>query len=665
MRFTPKKITILIVGMVLTAGLAVSFVVPVFAGDPVPGIDISLDEIPGGRVSTKNYNSSLSNRMGVQDILLSYGVGGADINKVTDALEGSGVYEAELKSFLIAIGINEEGVQAILVKFDGLGIGSTGDTTQSAPATGIIKIKDANGGTAVSSPGAGDTAQPANGTVIEKNPPQRASEISTPDTGGALPKAAEGTIKSILPSKQAKPAPDAVDTATQKSYRRVLLQQGKVFHDTQMNIVQNIRSAAPEERKDLIDELQASRETFQTEIVSMNLSIRGNAKELREHYQAELNDVNDDGRVRLARIAVAHGKGLRMLNRFRSAMARFDHILGRLESRVEKLEAQGVPADSFFDVFVSIEEAKNMSVENEAKMEELKAKYESLLLGENAGGVAEEARAIAKELKSEIENLHIKLRDIADGIKKSIPTIGAAQTILDIPDDFAAPHTPSTDTFGRSNTDLTQRIAQSFMFSTGQTISQIKIVVQDVNFPTDGINVSLQTDSGSDSPSGSGLASASKSRQELLSAGVDNSKFTQITFNVGSNYPSLAANTQYWVVVARENENPFDNGNYYQLRNYADIYSDGQQRNLVRCDIGYVWIVAGFACNQIITVGGGGGGPIVIGGGTGLVADPPVLVVSPGAGLPGGGFGGTQVSFDIDLELWKTMRPIKDRVPVR
>ena len=83
-------------------------------------------------------------------------------------------------------------------------------------------------------------------------------------------------------------------------------------------------------------------------------------------------------------------------------MVRFDHILGRLESRIEKFQAQGVDVSATIPL---IEKAKNMSIENEAKMEELKEKYESLLLGENAGGIAKEARAIAAELKTDIENL--------------------------------------------------------------------------------------------------------------------------------------------------------------------------------------------------------------------------------------------------------------------
>ena len=153
----------------------------------------------------------------------------------------------------------------------------------------------------------------------------------------------------------------------------------------------------------------------------MNLSIRENAKALRDNFREKVSaTIGHVDHGKTARIAAAHGKGLRMLNRFRSAMARFDHILGRLESRVQKLEAQGIPTDSSFDVvFYELTEAKIMSVENEAKLEELKATYESLLLGENAGGIAEEARAIAQELKEETRNLHAKLRDIADDIKQA------------------------------------------------------------------------------------------------------------------------------------------------------------------------------------------------------------------------------------------------------
>ncbi|MBI3019840.1 MAG: hypothetical protein HYY60_00730, partial [Parcubacteria group bacterium] len=39
-------------------------------------------------------------------------------------------------------------------------------------------------------------------------------------------------------------------------------------------------------------------------------------------------------------------------------------------------------------------------------------KYESLLLGENTGGIAKEARAIAEELKADIENLRAIIIEI-------------------------------------------------------------------------------------------------------------------------------------------------------------------------------------------------------------------------------------------------------------
>ena len=540
MRFTPKKITILIAGMVFTAGLAAGFVIPAFAGDPVDGLDITIEQIPGGRVSGKNYNSSLSNksvgqiRMEVGDVLLRHGVGGAEINKVTDALEGGGVYEAELKSFLIAIGINEEGVQKILAEFDMLGIGTTGGTPQSAPEGQIDSILPSG---KVSAPAAGATPQPAD--TGAKGVPSTAP-VSTSLTDTAIVKKIElmrntiekiqerlkgcGTKVCITVGDHAKyragvtneadkaikagKSEEAVQSlrtvkriiegdiellaatedkgliADMLGLERALLNQidstltdlrqatgckndsqcsagnicfkglcipappvkgggdplkglnishacpkggcpkKEAFHDTQTDIIRNIRAAAPEERESLKEDLKANRKVFLTEIVSMNLTTRENAKALREDFRENVKTTIghvDHGKT--ARIAVAHGKGLRMLNRFRSAMARFDHILDRLESRIAKIRieieteeraATGKTNSTFppKNMVALIEEAKNMQVENEAKMEELKAKYESLLLGENAGGVAEEARALATELKTDIENLRAIIIEI-------------------------------------------------------------------------------------------------------------------------------------------------------------------------------------------------------------------------------------------------------------
>ncbi|MCH8906405.1 MAG: UvrD-helicase domain-containing protein, partial [Candidatus Heimdallarchaeota archaeon] len=130
------------------------------------------------------------------------------------------------------------------------------------------------------------------------------SEVSTSDseTAGISPKAAEtGTIKEILPSKRAEPVSNEIeeteviefkqgdDAVVRKkpgrtTYANITLKRA-VFHEAAMNIIQNIRSAAPEERENLINELRDNRGTFQTEIVSMSLSIRENAKELRENFR--------------------------------------------------------------------------------------------------------------------------------------------------------------------------------------------------------------------------------------------------------------------------------------------------------------------------------------------------------------------------------------------
>ncbi|MBI2122383.1 MAG: hypothetical protein HYT98_04670 [Candidatus Sungbacteria bacterium] len=122
MRFTPKKIAILIAGTVFTAGLAAGFVISAFAADDYnssrSNTSISVANIP---IANKH----------VGDILLRYDIGGAEINKVTDAL-ARGISKVDLKATLVAIGINEEGIQAVFTKLDELG---AGDTPQAATGT--------------------------------------------------------------------------------------------------------------------------------------------------------------------------------------------------------------------------------------------------------------------------------------------------------------------------------------------------------------------------------------------------------------------------------------------------------------------------------------------------------------------------------------------------
>lgn len=351
-----KSDTILIAGIVFIAGLMIGFGGYVFAGDPAKGLDITICQNPPGpcsRVSDKTYDSSFSKtksiglvRKEVGDVLLRYGIGGADINKVTEALEGKGVYEAELKSFLLAIGINEKDAQDILLEFDKIGIGTTEDTPQA---------------------------------LVNQ-------ELHRPPTS-----VGEGQLVPVVQKTR---------------------EMARTFNDEAANLTEKMKAAGlKEQREDIRKELQANRQTLQKNVQTLRQDLRENAQELRENFRENVKTTIghvDHGKT--GRIALAHGKGLRMLNRFRSAMARFDHILGRLESRIEKIEARGIDISS---VVPLIEEAKNMQVENEAKMEELKTKYESLLLGENAGGIAKEAREIAKELKSEIE----KLRGLLDDIK--------------------------------------------------------------------------------------------------------------------------------------------------------------------------------------------------------------------------------------------------------
>ena len=406
-----KIITILIIGAVVFVATAV------FAG---------------------NYNSSLSNKstaivnQQIGDILLRYGAGGAEINKVTDAL-AVGISKIELEDTLIAIGIGEEGVSEIFIKLDELGAGFiklddeektvTSCPDSGGPGCGFGEGSTIEGGEAkvIPAPDEGDISKGTSTWDTEIVSLDLQSEVSIPDTGDTLTKEASY----IKIEELWEEAISALDTGDDRvirkrpgrtKYQNITLKR-IIFHDIANDIMQNIRAATPEERENLVDELQANRGLWDTEILSMSLSIRENAKELRENFRENVRSTIghvDHGKT--ARIAAAHSEGLRMINRFNSATVRFEHILGRIESRVDKLEARGVNVSS---VIPLIEEAKNISLENEAKLEQLKVEYESLLLGENLQGIGEEARFIAKELKVETENLHAKLREIVDEIKQA------------------------------------------------------------------------------------------------------------------------------------------------------------------------------------------------------------------------------------------------------
>ncbi|MDO8474058.1 MAG: DUF5667 domain-containing protein [bacterium] len=80
-----------------------------------------------GKLQVQDYNSSISRiasagkiREEIGNVLLRYGAGGAEINRVTYALE-AGIDEPDLRIILTEIGINEEGIQGVLVELNRLG----------------------------------------------------------------------------------------------------------------------------------------------------------------------------------------------------------------------------------------------------------------------------------------------------------------------------------------------------------------------------------------------------------------------------------------------------------------------------------------------------------------------------------------------------------------
>lgn len=201
---------------------------------------------------------------------------------------------------------------------------------------------------------------------------------------------------------------------TQREATRAKIQEERATLKTEtQQKLQTIKTTTSEEREKIRAELKTSRDALHQNVKTMREETRTEAKQLRDDFRTKVQDAHER-----ARIAAAHGRGLKMLNRYRAAIARFEHLIGRIEMRLEKLKARGVDVSS---VIPMIEEAKNMKIEAEADLEALKAKYEELLKGENGKGIAEEARAIAKELKTKLQAFHAKLKEIARALRALTP----------------------------------------------------------------------------------------------------------------------------------------------------------------------------------------------------------------------------------------------------
>lgn len=104
-------------------------------------------------LALKTYNASKSNTSSlsinkvneeVGNTLLRYNIGGAEINKVTDAL-AAGIAEEKLITLLVEVGVSKENVKAVLAEFVKLGIASeNADTGNTVSPPSIISPTPTN-----------------------------------------------------------------------------------------------------------------------------------------------------------------------------------------------------------------------------------------------------------------------------------------------------------------------------------------------------------------------------------------------------------------------------------------------------------------------------------------------------------------------------------------
>jgi exonuclease VII small subunit len=115
----------------------------------------------------------------------------------------------------------------------------------------------------------------------------------------------------------------------------------------------------------------------------------------------------------------APGQAVKPLKHFRFAIARFENIVKRLESRVARMEDHGIDVSKTKS---QLEEAKKILTPAQTNLETAKEKYAALLAGGQPKGQVKEARTVVTELKAKVKELHKKLREIIKALKKTKST---------------------------------------------------------------------------------------------------------------------------------------------------------------------------------------------------------------------------------------------------
>lgn len=156
-----------------------------------------VDTEPGLKVLYQAYVGKVNQEVG--DILLAYSIGGAEINKVADAVV-AGIVEVDLKALLAEVGINQEKTEEVFVKIDAFETkfdspevefttATTGGAASPSDATdvtqGIEKVDVRRGTGEVSAPTAGDILTPTVESTVRLNSIERRDltikAVSTPD----------------------------------------------------------------------------------------------------------------------------------------------------------------------------------------------------------------------------------------------------------------------------------------------------------------------------------------------------------------------------------------------------------------------------------------------------------------------------------------------------
>ena len=184
-----------------------------------------------------------------------------------------------------------------------------------------------------------------------------------------------------------------------QEFRKNVLTERKQLHG---DVLAKFQAATtPEEKQAILKDARKARADFRLEVKADAETMRAGCKEQRA-------DIKDDRRARLA------DRFSMMLRRMTNALEHFDQILGRIDTRIEKLKTENV------DVTAAVAASAAASVKIDAAsvaVADAKAAIDAAAASETPKDLAAEVRAKVDAARTAIKEAHEALKDAVAELK--------------------------------------------------------------------------------------------------------------------------------------------------------------------------------------------------------------------------------------------------------